>query len=159
MENYIKEFHFFVDKTSELDYTKGGDKYMEYHRYILESLNLISEFFMPEAHLWYQSSINCMNRTISLTEAKRIQSEIKSYRVNILGGTNHMPDVKNQAEALTFLFQFAVEHPDDDEYRLYTKGISLIQAVEEYAFFYIEFFGHGKELVELVRSCFMTKDQ
>ena len=69
-----------------------------------------------------------------------------------------MPDTKNQAEALTFLFQFAVEHPDD-EYRLHTKGISLSQAVDEYSFFYIEFFGHGKELAELVRSCFMTTNQ
>ena len=158
MKSYMEEFHSFVDKTSGLDYTKGGDKYMEYHRYILESLNLISEFFMPEAHFWYQSSINCMNRSILLAEAKRIESEIKSYRVNTLGGTNHMPDTKNQAEALTFLFQFAVEHPDD-EYRLHTKGISLSQAVDEYSFFYIEFFGHGKELAELVRSCFMTENQ
>lgn len=160
MEDYNDDFNFFVKETAYLDITMDGDKYMEYHRYILESLNLISEFFMPEAHLWCQSSINCMNRTISLAETKRIQSEIKSYRVNILGGTNHMPDVKNQAEALTFLFQFAVEHPDDDVYQsLYTTRSLFIQAIDEYSLFYIEFFGHGKELVELLHSCFMTKDQ
>lgn len=157
IENYKEDADLFARKTAMLKITDGSDQFIEYHKYILESLNMIKEFFPSKAHAWYQASMDCMSRSISVADAKKIGAEIRAYRLNVLGANNHMPDVKNQAEALTYLFQFAVEHPDD-EYRLNTTGISLVQAIDEYSFLYIRFFGRGENLVRLQTSIFLGKE-
>ncbi|HXA46748.1 MAG TPA: hypothetical protein VNW52_03890, partial [Burkholderiaceae bacterium] len=138
VEKYKDDFDLFTRETATVDIAKGGDKYFEYHRYILESLDLIVNYFPQQAHAWHSASIACMDKSISLDEARKIDFDIRNYRMKILGAGNHMPDVKNQTEALTFLFQFAVEHPDDPN-RLHTSGTdisngtSLIQAIDEYS--------------------------
>ncbi|WP_143100046.1 hypothetical protein [Variovorax sp. 770b2] len=160
MINRAGDHDFFIANTRKLKILKGGDKFKQYHEFLLAALDLLKEerFFPIEANEWEDAARACLERKISLEEVKNIQEKIEFFRGD-LQKDRELLEENRKKSAIAELFQFAVEHPDDES-RVDTRGTDisngtgLAQAIDEFSFLYVEYFGREKDLVHLLKESF-----
>ncbi len=161
MENHATERDLFIANTKELKILAGGDKFDQYHQFLLSALELLKgeKYFPIEASEWIDAARACINRKISLEEARDIRGKIYAHQIRIQNTSDLLEEDGSREAAIAQLMQFAVEHPDDES-RVDTRGTGisngsgLAQSIDEFSLLFIENFGRGGELIRLLKKSF-----
>ena len=81
-----------------------------------------------------------------------LHAEVESYRVEILVQPRSMNEEHNAQAALTFLFQLALVSPDRSATEL--SGAQLVQLLDKFSIEFIQYFGYGAELADMLFTAF-----
>jgi hypothetical protein len=161
MRNHAADHDLFIANTKKLRILTGGDKFNQYHQFLLSALELLikEKNFPAKANEWIDAARACLDRKISLEDARKIQEEIKGYKIKLQKSGDSFEEGGSEEFVIAELLQFAVEHPDDER-RVDTRGTDisngtgLVQAIDEFSLLFIEYFGRGSDLVRLLKESF-----
>jgi hypothetical protein len=156
IQDFKQEKKHFISQTENLNiFLNGsGNFYKEYHRYLNSALLIIKDKFPPEAQKWIAVGLACENGSATYDDVKTTQMEIYDYREKFLGLNDVSIDPSSEADALSKLFLFCVEHADDENGVNCSVKTSVIQAIDEFSTIFIETFGNAENLVGQLRSSF-----
>ncbi|WP_124457180.1 hypothetical protein [Variovorax sp. KBW07] len=161
MKNDAAGRDLFIGCTKNLKILNGENRCNQYHCFLLSALELLvmEKSFTTEAGEWLDIVRSCQSRKISLEDVRKIQEEIKLYKIKLQSLEYPFEENSSKEFVISELFQFAIEHPDD-EHGIdargtgISNGTALAQAIDEFSLLFIEHFGKGGDLVRLLKENF-----
>lgn len=154
MVDFEQEQTYFDEQTAKMDIFAGAgsEAYARYREFVCKALTLIPEGQESPFVTWLPSAQLAARREAKVEQLTAARKSVEEYRQQQLGLTSFAGPRVNKQDALSVLFMFALEDwPSEPASQART---SIVQAIDEFSSLYIEFFGHGRVLVQVLRECF-----
>ncbi len=154
MEDFGKEHEYFVHQTAKLDVfaASGAQAYACFRKFVVGALTLLNSEMDEVIAAWLPTARLAADGRASSEQLANARRLVEQYRQSELGLFAFSEPRIGKCDALTVLFMFALEdwpkHPESE------AKTNIVQAIDEFSSLYIEFFGRGRELVQVLRSCF-----
>lgn len=154
MEDFEEEQDYFVRQTAKMDVfaTSGAEAYACFRKFVLEALMRLNSEMDQVVVTWLPTAHLAANRSATAEQLANARELVEQYRQSQLRLSTFSEPRTGKADALTVLFMFAFEdwpeHPESE------AKTNIVQAIDEFSSLYIEFFGRGRELVQVLKSCF-----
>ena len=154
MEDFEEEQDYFVRQTAKMDVfaTSGAEAYACFRKFVFEALARLNSEMDQLVATWLPTARLAANRRATPEQLASARELVEQYRKSQLRLSTFSEPRTGKGDALTVLFMFALEdwpeHPESE------AETNIVQAIDEFSSLYIEYFGRGKELVQILKSCF-----
>jgi hypothetical protein len=154
MEDFEQEQAYFDGQTAKMDIfaVSETEAYAHYRAFVLKALALLPEAQESPFAQWLASARLAMRREATVGQLAAARKSVEEYRQQHLGLKSFTGPRVDGRDALSVLFMFALDDwPSNPATQTKT---SIVQAIDEFSSLYIEFFAHGRELVQVLKQCF-----
>lgn len=154
MADFENEQAYFVDQTAKMNIfaTAGARAYACYREFVSKALALLPEQRESPFSHWLTISDRAARGEAEAEELAVARTSVIAYRERELGLESFGPQRTSRNDALSVLFMFSLE---DWLSKPETQArTNIVQSIDEFSSMFIEFFGRGRELVELLKESF-----
>lgn len=154
MTDFENEQDYFVDQTAKMDIfaAAGAGAYACYRMFVPKVLALLPEHRELPFSQWFTIADRAARGEAAAEELAAARKSVEEYRQRELGLESIGPQQTSRMDALSVLFMFSLEDwPSKPETRART---SIVREIDEFSLLFIEFFGLGRELVQLLKESF-----